>query len=129
MRSRCRCRHSCFLRLTLYLLLGFVMGSLILFITHVDIRSLATQYHEASLGYRLDKTDLDDAKMKWSGSQLQLYPDDYFNSTNLACRYPRLTIDNADVWKHLDAVKEPEPVCEKASNWVYVENGELIVLV
>jgi len=72
--------------------------------------------------FLVDKTDLEDARIK-STKNIQFLPEDYFNTTNLACRYPKLMIDNPEIWQHLDPVKESQPDCEKSTNWVYVDNG------
>lgn len=70
----------------------------------------------------VDETDLNDARIKPT-SNLHLLHEDYFNTNHLVCRYPALTINNPEVWKHLKPVQKSQPECEKTDNWVYVKNG------
>lgn len=72
--------------------------------------------------YTIDENDLDDARII-KRENINLLRKDLFNSTNLVCQYPKLAIDNRDVWRHLQPVSKSKPDCEKAINWVYVENG------
>jgi hypothetical protein len=74
--------------------------------------------------YLIDEYDLEDARIK-SNPNIRLLHEDYFNTTKLACRYPKIMIDNPDVWKYLDPVTQSQPDCEKSTNWVYVDNGLL----
>ena len=72
--------------------------------------------------YIIDSIDIEDAKIK-PNKNIYLLHKEFFNTTNLICQYPKLTIDNQDIWKHLQPVKKFKPDCEKAINWVYVDNG------
>jgi hypothetical protein len=80
------------------------------------------QNNEFEKIYFMDENDLEDARIKPTRN-IYFFPKEYFNSTNLACQYPKLTIDNEDIWKHLEPVTKSKPDCEKATNWVYVDNG------
>jgi hypothetical protein len=72
--------------------------------------------------FLIDETDLEDAQIKPT-KNIYLLHKEFFNTTQLTCRYPKLTIDNQDIWKHLQPVTKSKPDCEKATNWVYVDNG------
>ncbi|CAF1058404.1 unnamed protein product [Adineta steineri] len=80
------------------------------------------QRNEIDRIYYIDENDLDDAHIIPT-KNIHLIHKEYFNATQLACSYPKLTIDNQDIWKHLQPVRKRKPDCEKATNWVYVENG------
>ncbi|CAM4965424.1 unnamed protein product [Rotaria socialis] len=79
-------------------------------------------FGESTKAFIVDENDLEDAKMKPT-SNLHLLREDYFNATQLTCRYPTLKIDHPDIWKHLHPVQKSQPDCGKQQNWVYVENG------
>jgi hypothetical protein len=79
-------------------------------------------FYELTRVIVVDETDLNDAQIKPTPN-LHLLREDYFNTTHLTCRYPTLTIDNPEIWKHLSPVQKLQPDCEKTNNWVYVENG------
>ena len=70
----------------------------------------------------VDEEDLIDAKMSLI-SNSSVLSKEFFNDNELICRYPRLKIDNPEIWEHLKPVKKSSPECEKESNWVYVKNG------
>jgi hypothetical protein len=72
--------------------------------------------------YIIDETDLNDAHIK-STKNIYLLHKNFFNTTYLTCQYPKLAIENEDIWKHLQPVTKSKPECEKATNWVYVDNG------
>lgn len=69
----------------------------------------------------VDENDLADAKIQ-STPNLSLLRDEYFNTNQLVCKYPTLTIDNPEIWKHLKPVKQSIPPCDSMKNWVYVKN-------
>ena len=71
----------------------------------------------------VDSTDLDDARIKTTPN-ISVLHDEFFKTTRIACSYPKLTIDNQEIWQHLNPVKESKPECEKTKNWVYVNNGQ-----
>jgi len=87
---------------------------------YVTVFSL--EYQDRYKIYFIDERDLQDARIQ-SNENIHLIREDFFNTTKLACQYPKLSIDNSDIWQHLDPVKESQPDCEKSTNWVYVENG------
>jgi hypothetical protein len=78
--------------------------------------------YELTEVFVVDENDLKDAQIK-PGSNLHLLRENYFNTTHLSCRYPILTIDDPEIWKHLSPVRKLQPDCENITNWVYVENG------
>jgi hypothetical protein len=80
------------------------------------------QQDEIDKIYIIDENDLQDAQIKPT-KNIYLLHKEFFNTTNLACRYPKLMIDNIEVWEHLDPVTKSQPDCEKSTNWVYVDNG------
>jgi len=122
MQLRRRCRRYCLGRSTIYLLILFATSSTAIFSYKFYLNIFSEQRNERFKIFLVDKTDLEDARIK-SIKNVQFLPDDYFNTTHLACRYPKLMIDNPEIWQHLDPVKESQPDCEKSTNWVYVDNG------
>jgi hypothetical protein len=124
MQIRRRCRRYCLGRTVVYVLILFVTSSTALFSYNFYLNIYSNQQNEQFKLFLLDENDLDDARIKTT-EDIQLYREDYFNTTNLACRYPKLTIDNPEIWQHLDPVTKSQPECEKSTNWVYVDNGLL----
>ncbi|CAM4916368.1 unnamed protein product [Rotaria socialis] len=103
----------------------FVSISTILFILLSFRTSVYQSFELSSAVLIVDEDDLNDAKIK-STFNLQVLRRDYFNTTHLTCRYPKLTIDNPVIWKHLNPVKPLPPTCEITRNWVYVKNESSI---
>lgn len=121
---RRRCRRYCLGRAAIYLLILFATCSTLICSYNFYIKVYSEQRNERSSIFIVDKKDFDDAGIT-STNNIQFLPEDYFNTTNLACQYPKLTIDNPEIWNNLNPVKEPRPECELSTNWVYVENGLL----
>ncbi len=119
-RRRCR-RYYCTRRLMLLLTICSTIFTMIIFHRFFSKRFL-TEKPEDNQIYVIDENDLGDAQIEPT-KNIYLLPKEIFNATNLACQYPKLTIDNVDVWKHLQPVTKSKPDCEKATNWVYVDNG------
>ena len=123
MLSRRRCRRYCFHRF------------FILILTCIStLFTLTWLYSPFSQGYFLrsksidqiyfiDEIDLVDAQWKPT-DDIELISKEYLKLTPLTCQYPTLTLDNPDIWKHLQPVTKSRPDCEKSTNWVYVENGK-----
>lgn len=105
----------------LFIIVGF--ATIIRYTLQKKFSSIPIVDSVSSKFYLADPIDLLDAKISLDNKRFQSYPEDYFDRTNLTCQYPRLTIDNAEVWKYLQPVKQSKPECEKSENWVYVENG------
>ncbi|CAF0870241.1 unnamed protein product [Adineta ricciae] len=82
------------------------------------------QQYEIDQIFHIDETDLDDARILPT-KNIHLISKEYFNTTQLTCQYPKLSIDNPNIWQYLQPVRKSKPDCEKAANWVYVENGLL----
>ncbi|CAF1156524.1 unnamed protein product, partial [Adineta ricciae] len=80
------------------------------------------QQYEIDQIFHIDETDLDDARILPT-KNIHLISKEYFNTTQLTCQYPKLSIDNPNIWQYLQPVRKSKPDCEKAANWVYVENG------
>ncbi|CAF3317555.1 unnamed protein product [Rotaria socialis] len=127
-RRRCRgCCKECGYITALMLCAGFLIVILLLTFSKTPVDSLgelATDDlpDESKSVFVVDEDDLNDAKITIAPN-IQLLRSDYFNLTHLTCRYPKLTIDNPEIWKHLKPVKEKKPACDKVQNWVYVDNG------
>ncbi len=119
-RRRCR-RHYCTRRLMLLLTVISTILTMTIFHRYFSKSNLSEKNEDHQI-YIIDEIDLEDAQIKPT-KNIYLLPKIYSNTTNLACQYPKLTIDNADVWKHLQPVTKSRPDCEKAMNWVYVDNG------
>lgn len=119
---RRRCRRCCLGRTVIYALILLATCSTALFLYTFDFHVLSDHLSERVKLFIIDETDLNDARIQ-PMRNVQLLHEDYFNTTNLACRYPKLMIDNPEIWKHLDPVKSSQPDCEKSTNWVYVDNG------
>jgi len=98
------------------------MSLTVLFSYNFYLNIFSKQQNEKLTFFLIDESDLEDARIK-STKNIQLLHEDYFNTTNLVCQYPKLMIDNPEIWKHLDPVKTSQPDCEKSTNWVYVDNG------
>ncbi len=122
MQIRRRCRRYCLGRMTIYFLILFTTSSTIIFSYNFYLNIFSEQRNERFKLFIIDENDLEDARIKLN-INIQLLHEDYFNTTNLACRYPKLMIDNIEVWEHLDPVTKSQPDCEKSTNWVYVDNG------
>jgi hypothetical protein len=122
MQIRRRCRRYCLGRIAIYFLISFALSSTAIFSYNFYSNIFFTQRNEKFQSFLIDENDLEDARIKPT-KDIQLLHEDYLNTTHLACRYPKLTIDNPEIWKHLDPVTKSQPDCEKSSNWVYVENG------
>jgi hypothetical protein len=108
--------------MTIYFLILFTTSSTIIFSYNFYLNIFSEQRNERFKLFIIDENDLEDARIKLN-INIQLLHEDYFNTTNLACRYPKLMIDNTEVWEHLDPVTKSQPDCEKSTNWVYVDNG------
>ncbi|CAF3375943.1 unnamed protein product [Rotaria socialis] len=119
---RRRCRRYCLGRAAIYLLILFATSSTVICSYHFYISVFSEQLNERSQIFIIDEKDLEDARIKPT-KNIKLLHEDYFNTTNLACPYPKLTIDNSEIWKYLDPVKKSQPDCEKSTNWVYIDNG------
>jgi hypothetical protein len=119
-----RYRRYCVSRISILFLTLFSTISTITFIHKYFSTILFQQRNEIDRIYFIDQTDLDDAQIKVTRN-VHLLSKEYFNTTYLTCRYPKLMIDNEEIWKHLEPVTNGKPECEKAINWVYVENGLL----
>jgi hypothetical protein len=124
MQIRRRCRRYCLGRMIIYFLILFTLSSTVIFSYNFYLNIFSKQRINNYKLYLIDEYDLEDARIK-STKNIHLLHEDYFNTTNLACRYPKLAIDNLEVWKHLDPVTQSQPDCEKSTNWVYVDNGLL----
>jgi len=122
MRMSCRLRRHFSSTTSVFILSLISTISTVFFVQKYVSTIFLSQRHGIEQIYVVDQNDLDDAHIKPT-SNLRLLRKSYFNSTNLVCQYPKLTIDNPDIWQHLDPVTKSKPDCEKATNWVYVENG------
>ena len=122
MQVRRPCRRYCLLRSALYLLICTAIGSTTILSYEFYLKNFSDFRNDRFRTFVIDETDVDDARVKPTGN-IQLLTEDFFNSTHLACRYPKLNIDNRDIWQLLDPVTSSQPDCEKSSNWVYVDNG------
>ncbi|CAF1350360.1 unnamed protein product [Adineta ricciae] len=122
MQFRRRCRRYCFSRTSFHLLILLMTCSTAILSYNFYSNIYSSRRNEQYQRFLVDKRDLDDAHIKLS-EDIRVLHEDYFNTTHLACRYPKLLIDNPEIWKHLNPVKESQPDCEKSTNWVYVENG------
>lgn len=80
------------------------------------------QNHVLDQIFLVDESDLEDANIKPT-KNINIMHEEFFNTTHLTCRYPKLNIDNQDIWKHLQPVTKSKPDCEPTTNWVYVDNG------
>ena len=119
---RRRCRRYCLNRTMVLLLSLFSTLATMTWSYSYFSRLFLDRYTDVDEVYLIDESDLKDAQMP-SSRHLRLLSKEFFNTTHLACHYPKLTVDNADVWKHLEPVTKSRPECEKSINWVYVENG------
>ncbi len=124
MQMRRRCRRYCLGRMIIYFLILFAMSSTVIFSYNFYLNVVLKEGNDRYKLYLIDEYDLEDARIKPTRN-IQLLHEDYFNTTNLACRYPKIMIDNPDIWKYLDPVTQSQPDCEKSTNWVYVDNGLL----
>ena len=122
MQIRRRCRRYCLGRTAIYVLVLCAMSSTAILSYSFVLNVLSETRSERFKLFLVDEHDLEDARIK-SRENIQIIHEDYFNTTNLACRYPKLMIDNPEIWQHLDPVKTSKPECEKSTNWVYVDNG------
>ncbi len=121
---RRRCRRYCLGRTIIYFLTLFTMSSSIIFSYNFYLTTFTKDGNERYKLYLIDEYDLEDARIK-SSRNIRILHEDYFNTAKLACRYPKIMIDNPDIWKYLDPVTQSQPDCEKSTNWVYVDNGLL----
>ncbi|CAF0790984.1 unnamed protein product [Adineta steineri] len=119
---RRRCRRYYLGRFTIYLLILSATCSTGILSYNFYLNIFSEQHNERYKIFIVDKTDLDDAQII-PIQNIHLLHKDYFNITNLACRYPKLAINNPEIWQHLDPITPSEPDCEKSTNWVYVDNG------
>ena len=115
------CRRLSCSRLILYLLLFFLLSIIMHVIYKLDLSNVS---NPRSIVFIVDSTDLTESQIKVSMKNVQLIPEEYFDKTNLTCPYPKLSIDNPEVWTYLNPVRRSKPECEKSTNWVYVENGQ-----
>ncbi|CAF2080961.1 unnamed protein product [Rotaria magnacalcarata] len=123
MQIRRRCRRYLVTRTSiLWLTLFSTISTMILIRKYFSNNYI--QHHRNGIDelFLVDENDLTDANIK-STKNIYLLHEEYFNTTHLACRYPKLTIDNQDIWKHLQPVTKAKPDCEKVTNWVNVDNG------
>ena len=121
---RRRYRRCCYNRAIILLLTLFSTLSTVTFTYNYISNTFVKPWNDDDRVYLVDQSDLDDARIKPNPSY-ELLPKEFFNTTHLACHYPKLTIDNEEVWKYLQPVTRSRPECEKSTNWVYVENGPL----
>ncbi|CAF1054818.1 unnamed protein product [Rotaria sp. Silwood1] len=119
---RRRFRRCCLGRTAIYLLISFAISSTAICSYNFYLNILSEQRNEKFKLFIIDEKDLNDGQIEPT-KNMQLLHEDYFNITNLACRYPKLTINNPEIWKYLDPVTKSQPDCEKSTNWVYVDNG------
>ena len=123
MAIRCRYRRSYYTRTSLLFLTFFSTISTMIFLHRYFSSTLSfLPTNEINQIYLIDENDFADAQIP-ARENIYFLRKDFFNSTNLACQYPKLSIDNKDVWRHLQPVNRSKPDCEKALNWVYVDNG------
>jgi hypothetical protein len=117
-----RFRRYLLTRTSLFSLTLFsTLSTMLLIHKYFSITFFLRQY-EIDKIFIIDEIDLEDARIKTT-KNIYLLHKEFFNTTRLTCRYPKLTIDNQDIWKHLQPVTKSKPDCEKATNWVYVDNG------
>lgn len=120
MRIRRRCHHChSYQYFPILVLCPIILTIIFIAISHSSNLSSV----KSNQIFILDRNDLGDAKLK-PVSNLQFLPQNYFNTSNLACRYPTLKIDDPDIWQHLHPVQQSKPQCEQDKNWVYVQNGQ-----
>ncbi len=122
MQIRRRCRRYYLTHTFMFLLTLFSTISTMLVFHNYLLKNFIEKHHEIDKTYRIDENDLEDARIKPT-KNIYLLQKKFFNTTHLACQYPKLTIDNQDIWKYLQPVTNSKPDCEKAINWVYVDNG------
>lgn len=122
MQKRRRCRRYFVNRTSVLWLTIFSTFSTMILIHKYFSRTSIEQENDVENNFIVDENDLLDANIKPT-KNIYLLHEEYFNATHLSCRYPKLTIDNPEIWKHLQPVNKPKPDCEKATNWVYVDNG------
>ena len=122
MQIRRRCRRYCLGRLIIYFLLLIATSSTIIFSYNFYSNIFLSENSERHKIYYIDESDLEEARIKPT-ENVRFLREDFFNTSKIMCRYPKLAIDNPEVWKHLNPVKQSRPDCEKSTNWVYVENG------
>jgi hypothetical protein len=120
---RRRCRRHCFHRLIIFIFTLFSTISTVTWTYQYISQFFHDRYNPFDQIYFIDETDLNDARIE-SSRDIHLVSKEFFNTTQLTCQYPKLNLDNQDVWKHLQPVTKAHPDCEKSTNWVYVENGE-----
>lgn len=119
---RRRCRRYCLNRTMVLFLTLFSTLSTVTWTYSYFSNLFPDRYTDFDQVYLIDESDLKDAQMP-SSRHMHLLSKEFFNTTQLNCQYPKLTLDNEEVWKHLQPVTKSRPDCEKAVNWVYVENG------
>ena len=119
---RRHCRRYCVARTSLLILILFSTISTMVSIHRYFSKNYLERHNQISQIYFLDKSDLEDAHIKPT-KNIYLLHDEFFHTTRLACQYPKLTIDNQDIWKFLQPVTKSKPDCETTANWVYVDNG------
>ena len=122
MQIRRRCRRYCLGRLVISFLLLFLTSSTAIFSYNFYLNIFSKESNERYAIYSIDEDDLADARIQVT-ENIRFLHEDELHTSNLACRYPKIMIDNPEVWKHLDPVKQSQPDCEKSTNWVYVDNG------
>ncbi|CAF4876802.1 unnamed protein product, partial [Rotaria sp. Silwood1] len=122
MQIRRRCRRYLVTRTSIFLLTLFSTISTMILINKYFSNNYHQQQNEIDKIFFIDASDFEDANIKPT-KNIYLLHEEFFNTTHLACQYPKLTIDNQDIWKHLQPVTKSKPDCEKATNWVYVDNG------
>ena len=119
---RRRCRRYCLNRTMVLFLTLFSTLSTVTWTYSYFSNLFPDRYTDFDQVYLIDESDLKDAQMP-SSRHMHLLSKEFFNTTQLTCQYPKLALDNEEVWKHLQPVTKSRPDCEKAINWVYVENG------
>jgi len=122
MQLRRHCKRYYLSRTSMFLLTLFSTISTMIIFQNIFSNNFIKQQDEINKIYIIDENDLEDAQIKPTRN-IYLLHKEFFNTKNLACQYPKLTIDNQDIWKHLQPVTKSKPDCEKAINWVYVDNG------
>lgn len=116
-RSRCCCRSSVCIPISTVCMSITIVSAILIFV-HTSV----TLSYESIQTFTVDETDLNDAKITLT-SNLHILHEDYFNTTQLLCRYPTLKIDNPEIWAHLNPVRKQKPDCGGSIDWVYVDNG------
>ena len=98
MQLRRRCRRFCLGRRTVYLLILFATISTTMFVYSFYLNIFFDEQNQRSKVFMIDEKDLKDARIKPT-KNIRLLHEDYFNTKRLTCRYPKLMIDDPDIWQ------------------------------